>query len=255
MGYAIVGGGLLLLYLGAKGGTTLGAAATAIAGAARGQVKLGNADPNFESWLAKEIDMLMGPVSGSGGFRQADRDGLAQVIRGRRLISYDTQATSRRSGSGSLSLASPRGIGKIAGLGTQGVSLGLKIAGTTGKLAKAIPIIGDAIGIVTDIIGAFAQHHAAAVALEQNTLYSVEPSANQALDQLDAAYRQGQISGAQMKTALEELYRNFVAALAMIAQPATFDPATTIASHHCNAGCTQERAFRGIIDAMELFDY
>lgn len=254
MGYAIVAGGLLLLYFGAKGGTTLGTAATAIAGAVRGQVKLGNADPNFEPWLAQETEKLLGPVSGAAAFRATDHQQFADAVRARRLLVYDKQATSR--GSGSLSLASPQGVGRIAGLGTQSISLGFNIAGkTAGTLAKAIPIIGSAIGIATEIIGAFTAHHAAAVQLEQNTLYTVEPSANQALAQLDTAYRQGQISGAQMKSALEELYQSFTAALAMISQPPVFDAAGTITSHHCNAGCTQERVLRGIIDAMELFDY
>jgi hypothetical protein len=274
MGYAIVIGGLVLLYFGAKGQIVAGAAPAAagapqsvlgvlagdvsrvLTGAVRGQVKLGNADPNFEPWLATETEKLLGPVSGSASFKAADHQGFADNVRARRLLTYDQQAGARRSGSsGSLSLASPQGVGKIAGLGVQGAEIGLNLTKTVGGLATAVPIIGSAIGIVTQVIGAFTAQHAAAVAREQNTLYSVEPSLNRALDQLDQAYRAGQISGAQMKSALEELYANFVSALSLIAQPAVFDPATTIATHHCNAGCTQERVLRGIIDAMVLFDY
>ena len=79
---------------------------------------------------------------------------------------------------------------------------------------------------------------------------------NQALDQLDALYRSGQISGAQIKDALEQLFQNFVTALASIAQPAVFNAAApTHGGSACNAGCYVEHNLRGIIDAMEQFDY
>jgi hypothetical protein len=258
MGYAIVAGGLLLLYFGAKGGSALGTAATAIAGAARGQVKLGNADPNFEPWLVTELEKLIGPHSTAVAFRDSDpprqsaasREGVAKAIRARRIIDYDSQATARRSAG--ISIASPQGIGKIAGLGVQGAEIGLNLAG---KAVAAVPIIGSAIGIVNSIIGVFTAHHAAAVQAENSTLNTTIPQVNQALDQLETAYRSGQLGGAQMKGALEQLYQSFLAALTAISQPAVFDAAATIAAHHCNAGCTEERALRGILDAMELFDY
>jgi hypothetical protein len=256
----IAGGAIFLLYstaktgaLGAQAAMLAGVASTAVGGAVHGTVKLGNADPGFEPWLAKEAETLLGPVSGAAAFRATDHEQLAAAIRARRLLNYDSQATRPAR---SLSISSPQGIARITGLGVQGTQLGLSIAGkVTGSVAKAVPIVGSAVELVTSIIGIFTAHHAAAVQKEQATLYSAEPQLNQALDQLDAMYRSGQLGGQQIKNALEELYQNFVTALSQISQPAVFSAAATIAGHHCNAGCTQERALRGIIDAMDQFDY
>lgn len=261
MGYAIVIGGLLLLYFGAKSGSTPGAPGvtapggvlatieTALSGAVRGSVKLGNADPNFEPWLKDEIDKLIGPASGAAGFRQADRDLLDKAIRTRRLFAYVTNAPVGGTGS-AFSIAS--GVGRVGSTAIQATELGLSIADTT---VKAIPIIGTAVSFVTGILSVFSQHHAQAVAQEQGTLKAAEPQVDQALAAIDQAYKLGQLGSAQVKTYLEELYTQFVSGLAAIAQPTSFDPVSTQQTHHCNAGCTQERQLRGIIDAMELFDY
>jgi hypothetical protein len=245
MGFLIVAGGIALLYFGSRPGSPL---ATALSGATHMALKLGNADPNFEPWLAEELTTLIGPHSTAVGFEDVDthhqsaasRDGLARAIRARRLIDYTTRAPLSGTGSSFSSAAGvTRGIAQWASKSPDPVS-------------QSVAAVSS---FVSSILSVFGAHHAAAVQKEQATLNAAVPQVNQALDAIDQSYRLGQLGSAQVATYLEELYSQFVAGLATIAIPTPFDPATTIQRHSCNAGCTEERALRGIIDAMKVFDY
>jgi hypothetical protein len=235
MGYAIVLGGLALLYFGAKGEGPLGSVATALAGATHGAVKLGNADPNFESWLADEVNTLIGPPSSTNGFNTVYRNELIKAIRTRRLQGYTTGGPEGGSGSEA--------------------SFAAGLLGQAASVPIPVPGVNQAIAFASSIFSFFGAHHAAAVQREQSTLNAANPAVNRALDAIDRAYKLGQLGSAQVKTYLEQLYTQYVSQLSSIAQPAAFDAAATVHSHHCNAGCTQERELRGIVDAMELFDY
>jgi hypothetical protein len=226
-------------------GGTISTLIDAAIGVTHASVKLGNLDPHFEPWLATEIDKLVGPLAGAG-FRQADRDVLAKAIRGRRLFEYASNPPASSGGLGTLGA-----IQVGTSLGFQAAAIGLNLAGSA---VKAVPILGSIVSFGESIAGIFGAAHAQAVAKEQGTLKQVEPATNAALAQIDQAYKLGQIGGAQVSGYLEQLYTQFVAALAAISHPAA-GIEQSIADHTCNAGCTQERQLRGIIDAMVLFDY
>jgi hypothetical protein len=247
IGIAIIAG---LFFLSHSGGTIpgLGSASNLFA-----NPKLGNADPRFESWLAQELVMLVGQPSSGAPFRATDVTWLENAIRNRRIPDYYKRVPGD-CGTASSSGAFPdiQQAGQIGGLGVQGAQIGANIAGAT---VSAIPIVGSAIGLFTGIFSAIIGHHAQAVAIEQSTLCKAVPDANALMAQLDAAYHTGQIGGAQMKTALEQLFQQFQGAVSAIAKPAAFNPGESQQSHTCNAACVYERALRGIIDAKELFDY
>jgi hypothetical protein len=216
--------------------------------------KLGNNDPNFEPWLAQEIAMLIGPESGTAPFRASDATWLENAIRNRRIPDYAKRVAGDCASAGPIggAFANVQQAGQIAGLGVSAAQAGASIAGAT---VSAIPIVGSAINLFTGIFSAIGGHHQAAVALEQSTLCRAVPDANAVLAQLDASYRAGQIGGAQIKTALEQLFQQFQAVVSAIARPAAFNAAESQQSHTCNAACVYERALRGIIDAKVMFDY
>lgn len=216
--------------------------------------KLGNMDPNFEPWLAQEIQTLIGPESSAAPFRAGDATWLENAIRNRRIPDYSKNVPGDCATGSSTSgaFADVQQAGQFAGLGVGATQTVGSIAGFG---TSAIPIVGSAINLFTGVFSAIVGHHAAAVRLEQATLCRAVPDANAVLAQLDAAYHAGQLGGAQMKTALEQLFQQFQAVVSAIAKPPAFDPATTQQTHHCNAACVYERALRGIIDAKVMFDY
>ena len=137
---------------------------TVAGGLAHGQVKLGNADPNFETWLQAELDKLF--ISDAYVIAHHWCDGTAKDIRARRITGYDPQALQR---SRTLAAGGPS-IGQITGLSVQGAQIGANLVNATGSLAKSIPIVGSVVGIISSIVGVFGAHHAAAVQREQQTL-------------------------------------------------------------------------------------
>jgi hypothetical protein len=221
--------------------------------AARSIAKLGNADPKFQSWLAGEVTTLMGPVSGSGGFKAADRAFLTGAITNRRIPDYfkshpgDCGAPPQL---GSLGIVNE--AGSVTSLGLQGVQLGAQIAGTA---ISAIPVAGAAVAVFTAAYNLAFGHHAQAVKVEQNTLCNAIPLANQYMDAIDAAYRQGQLGSLQAQATLEGLYQKFLQLVAGIIKPTPFSPMTAEQEHVCNAACVYARCLRGIIDARVMFDY
>jgi len=246
----IIGGGLALLYFGARPGTAI---ATALSGATHGTVKLGNADPNFEPWLAEEVAKLLGPDSGTAGFRTADHQNLANAIRARRIPNpYSSSA----SPGGAYAINAQ--VGQAGGLAVQGAQLGASIAGAT---VSAIPIVGSIFSVVDSVLSRVFGAHAAAVQRENTTLQRWIPAVNSLLDQIDQQYRAGQLSGGSAGTALEQMYQSSENGLALIIKPKAFDSnpldefQTAVAHHQCNAACVFLRYLRGIIDAKVLFDY
>ncbi|MHB8613958.1 MAG: hypothetical protein ACYDAL_16275 [Candidatus Dormibacteraceae bacterium] len=270
MSWVLIGGGsLLLFFLAQRGalGTEAASLASGVSAAAGGllhaQVKLGNRDPHFESWIATEKQQLFGQITGGAPFRQADLDILDQAIRTRTLTGaggvpgyWKNRPGDCGTGTSSTgAFGTTREIGAFAGVGVQGVQIGTQIAGIVSKAASAIPIIGQAISAITTGFSAIFAHHAQAVATEQSTLCAAIPFAQSAMDSLDANYRNGTLSGAQMAQALESIYQQFAAGVQTIIQPADEQFSDAIAQHHCNAACVYLRELRGIIDAKVLFDY
>ena len=246
----IIGGGLALLYFGARPGSAI---ATVLSGATHGTVKLGNADPNFEPWLAEEVTKLMGPDSGTAGFRTGDHQNLANAIRARRIPNPYVSASSPGG-----AYAINQQISQAGGLAIQGTQIGLAIANTT---VKAIPIVGSIFSIVDSVIGGILGNHQAAVQRENTTLKQWIPAVNGLISQIDQQYRTGQLNGQQAGQALEQMYQSSENGLAVIIKPKAFDSnplqefQTAVAHHQCNAACVFLRYLRGIIDAKVLFDY
>jgi hypothetical protein len=246
----IIGGGLALLYFGARPGSAI---ATVLSGATHGTVKLGNADPNFEPWLAGEITTLMGPPSNVAGFRDPNRQQLADGIRARRI---PNPYTSSKSSGGAYAINVQ--VGQAGNLALQGAQLGAQIAGAT---VKAIPIVGSIFSIVDSVLGVVFAGHAAAVQRENSTLQQWIPAVNHLLDVIDQQYRTGQVNGSAAGQALEQMYLSSENGLAVIIKPKAFDSnplqefQTAVAHHQCNAACVFLRILRGIVDAKLLFDY
>lgn len=246
----IIGGGLALLYFGARPGTAI---ATVLSGATHGTVKLGNADPNFEPWLADEVTKLMGPDSGTAGFRTGDHENLANAIRSRRIPNPYVSASSS-GGAYAINAQVRQGVG----LGIQGVQTGLAIANTT---VTAIPIVGSIFSVVDSVISGILGNHQAAVQRENVTLQRWIPAVNGLIDEIDQQYRVGQLNGQQAGQALEQMYTSSESGLMAIIKPKAFDSnpyqefQTAVAHHQCNAACVFLRYLRGIIDAKVLFDY
>lgn len=240
------GGAAALLYL-ASNPAALGKIEDSLSGRTR---------PDFEPWLQQEIAQLIGPVSGQAPFRQRDVDFLAGAIRNRRVPDYYRNSPGDCGGGASYGL-----YGNVLNA-NRGVQLGVQtgqgisqVANLAGAAVKAIPVVGSIASFVTSIFSAVFGHHAQAVALEQNTLCQAVPLANQLMDQIDAAYRSGQISSAAAQQGLEQIYQEFVAQVAGILKPVPFSIPASQAEHVCNAACVYTRALRGVIDAKETFDY
>jgi hypothetical protein len=250
LGVLIIGGGLALLYFGARPGSAI---ASVLAGATHGTVKLGNADPNFEPWLADEIVKLMGPDSGTAGFRTGDHQNLANAIRARRIP--NPYVTANSSG-GAYAINAQ--VGQAGGLAVQGAQLGAQIAGAT---VSAIPIVGSIFSIVDSVLNGILGSHQAAVQRENVTLRQWIPAVNGLISQIDLQYRSGQLSGSAAGQALEQMYLSSENGLAVIIKPKAFDTnplqefQTAVAKHQCNAACVFLRYLRGIVDAKVLFDY
>jgi hypothetical protein len=246
----IIGGGLALLYFGARPGS---AVASVLTGATHGTVKLGNADPNFEPWLADEITKLMGPPSNVAGFRDPNRQQLADGIRARRIPNPYVTANSP---GGAYAINAQ--VSQAGGLAIQGAQLGASIAGAT---VSAIPIVGSIFSVVDSVLNGIFAGHQAAVQRENTTLRQWIPAVNGLISQIDQAYRTGQLNGSSAGQALEQMYQSSENGLAVIIKPKAFDTnplqefQTAVAKHQCNAACVFLRILRGIVDAKVLFDY
>ncbi len=238
-------------------GNAIGAAETVVGGAVHGTVKLGNADPNFESWLATEMQQIFGAPSNVAGHTQKDYGLLETSIRNRRIgsLAYGTTWTEgywknvpgdcgSASGSGLSTISGVRLGAGLASQGADALNTGLGLAGTAEKVANAVPIVGSILSTITSVLSGIFAHHAQAVAREQSTLCAVIPQVNAFLDQIDQAYTLGQLSGPQAVQALETIYTQMNQGLAAIEKPTG-----------CNASCVYLRELRGIIDAKSLFDY
>jgi len=254
MGAALlIGGTLLALYFFSRPGS---AVAAVLSGATHGTVKLGNADPNFEPWLAEEMQKIFGQVTNTPPQKQIDFDILETSIRHRRMggtyngvwtQGYWKSRPGDCGGSYSGSFGPGRQIGVGIGLASQGADFAntaFGLAGAAESVANAIPIVGQIASVFTSIFSGLEQHHAQAVALEQSTLCQAVPAFNAALDSIDQQYRLGQLSGQQAIQALETLYQQMNQGLAQIER-----------TGKCNASCVFLRELRGIIDAKTLFDY
>lgn len=262
MNWIFILGGGLLLYLAAKGGS-LGATAQAAAqevstvagGIVHVQVKLGNADPNYPAWLQQEIAKLFGTVNSTAAFRQIDLTNLTTAINTRTLTPYNpgTCGTTGANPTGAFGVTQQAGA--AGSLAVSGAEIGAKIAGAVGTVTSAIPIVGQAISLITAGFSAIFAGHAQAVAREQSTLCAAVPYAQSVMARLDASYQIGTLSGPQIAQALESLYSQFAAGVEPIIQPVDENFSEAIAQHHCNAACVYLRELRGIIDAKILFDY
>lgn len=216
---------------------------------ARPIAKLGNSDPAFESWLSTEVQSLMGPFTS----RAQDVTFLKGAIRNRHIPDYYKNSPGDCGTPPQLgSLGVVQEAGSFAGAGLGAAQLGVSLAGTA---FKALPIVGAAIGVFEAAYSLAFAPHQQAVRVEQNTLCNAIPLANQYMDQIDSAYRAGQISGLQVDAALDALYTKFLELVAGIVKPTPFSIATSEQVHVCNAACVYARALRGIIDAKERFDY
>lgn len=215
--------------------------------------KLGNNDPSFQSWLTTEVNTLIGPPTSTAPFRQKDIDFLKGAITNRHIPDYYKNSPGDCGAPPQLgSLGIVQAGGAVASVGVGAAQLATTLAGTA---VKALPVVGAAIGVFEAAYSLAFGHHAQAVKVEQNTLCNAVPLANQFMDQLDAAYKKGQISSTAVDQNLDALQAKFLALVAAIIKPNPFSPATAKSQHTCNAACVYARALVGIIDAKKRFDY
>lgn len=140
--------------------------------------------------------------------------------------------------------------GTVAPLVGKEVSGSLALAtGITGAVVGATATATIALGAATAGIGlllapilAIVEHHAAAVQNEQNTICTVAGQANQAIPQIDALVRSGQITAAQGLAALKQVITNLKLGLNPVSGQGS-------SGHPCNAGC----CYQAVCDAHVLF--
>lgn len=119
--------------------------------------------------------------------------------------------------------AKSTGGGSLRGVAT-GASIAASALGTAGTIASlgALSIAGAATGGVAMILGAVAaifQHHAAAVAQEQDVNCAVMQAFNPTAYQIDQAVIQGQISGSQGYAAYQSLVQQATNGLQSVSKP------------------------------------
>lgn len=104
----------------------------------------------------------------------------------------------------------------------------LSIAGT---LAVSVPVIGAIVGGIMAVIGLFSailQHHAQAMAKEENILCAVVPSLNQALAAIQNAIADGTLTPQAASGTLDNVVSEFSSAVSSIIKND---------NSHCNAAC------------------
>jgi hypothetical protein len=110
-----------------------------------------------------------------------------------------------------------------------GVSIGGSIAATL--MPAAIPIIGPVVAGVEALIGLFSailQHHAQAVAREENVLCHVVPALNSSLRAIQNAVADGTLTPQAASGTLDNVVSEFSSAVASIIKND---------ASHCNAAC------------------
>lgn len=137
---------------------------------------------------------------------------------------------------------------QIADCGTptnasSGAAQGFAIANQIGDIAATamtgVPVGGGG-GLLSIVAGIF-QHHAQAVAKEQDTICLVTTTYNQFADQIEQMIKNGQIALQDAIVTLQKVYYQLVAQLAVIEGPGTSG---------CNAGCF----FHSALDALLAFN-
>jgi hypothetical protein len=132
---------------------------------------------------------------------------------------------------GQEALRSAQQTGMIAGGASQtAISLASHFAQAGSSLASAIPIVGSIVSAFTSIFSSITQHHATAVANEQQAACEISQLAGQTIPQIDAAVRSGQITAQQGIDLMDKL----VAQCKEILVPVT---GAGSGGHPCNAGC------------------
>lgn len=132
-------------------------------------------------------------------------------------------------------------------LGPQGGVAALQVSGAiasnlptigASSIAKAVPIVGDAIGAVIGIFTDIVQHHAIAVKAEQDTLCNVAAAFNSVIGSIDSAVYYGQASVAQGVDAVRNIATQLKASIDQ-----------SIKNEVGNSGSN----YKGILDAQVLF--
>jgi hypothetical protein len=118
----------------------------------------------------------------------------------------------------------------------------IKIAAATGPGAPFVFAAGVVLDVVGFIGGIFTHHHQQAVAKERGTLCVEVPAANNALQAIDAAVQQGQMTPQQAQQGLDALVTNFRAGVGGIIHGS--DP---MSSGECNAACVMLSQLRAIV--------
>ncbi|MGH8135067.1 MAG: hypothetical protein ACRER4_01870 [Steroidobacteraceae bacterium] len=198
---------------------------------------LGALDPAIES--------IFPPVTKTKGFTQKDRDLWKKAVEARFLPDYYKKTP------GDCGTPAQMSAGKLTPILTAGgkAAVGtapIAAASTSATFAAAAPFlaIGGGIALAVGIVvGIFKAHHAAAVAKEQGTLCVAVPGANDALSQIDAALRAGQLTAAAASAAYDQVLGSYVDYVRQIAKD---NPS------HCNAACVYGRMLRGIVAQRKL---
>jgi hypothetical protein len=125
-----------------------------------------------------------------------------------------------------------------AGVGTAGSLATLGIIGTAATIPLGIATLGLGL-LIAPIIGIF-QHHAQAVANEQETLCAMATQATPAIQQIDAFVKSGQVTPDQGIQAMQATVANLKGAISGIEKND---------SSHCNAACY----YHGVLDAHADF--
>jgi hypothetical protein len=128
-------------------------------------------------------------------------------------------------------------IGGGLGLGFAGAE-GSAIAATIGVSASIIGLAFAGIGAIIGLFIAIFEHHAQAVAKEENVLCQAVPALNNTLNALSTAVQNGTISYATGIATLPQIQQEFASAVASIIKDD---------QSHCNAACVWTMCLAAIV--------
>jgi hypothetical protein len=178
---------------------------------------------------AADSVMPTSEISGTAGFTQTVYNDIVQAAQNGNFTSFNP------SGCSGISPSGAKIVNAAAGVGTAGASLGLVIAGVSGIATAGIT---TAISLLTGLFLSIYNHHAAAVAKEQQVVCASVPAASDSLTAIDQAVTSGTITPAQGIQALQSLEQAFSQNVQSIIK---------MSSGSCNAACVWVKQLEAIV--------
>ncbi len=175
---------------------------------------------------ASQMAMPKNTITSRAGFNQAAYD---QITQSAQQMQIAMPLPSSCNGTGSVSLK-PAIMSVASGIA-------LKLAPMTGPAAPFVALGAAALGLFSTLFAG----HAAAVRKEQQVECATIPAANDSLNAIYAAVKNGTMSPADGKSALSQLYTEFRQQISSILQED---------SSHCNAACVVSKELKAAIAEM-----